>query len=165
MKNPSELVQVARQEREKQRLIKAQAKADEDASDEAAGMPGPDSDGSTPATAKSPTEQAEVPAQTPPDGDEVRQCLEYIVSVCVADDGADGDGGGVAGLGSETLTVEKETDASEVEAEETAANAPEALLPGFELSAKERKKVSFCYDQRCNNVVRLCFERGMHQSR
>lgn len=137
------MTQVARQERDKQRAIKAKAKADEEASGDAAGSPGPESDGSGPATAKSTTEGTGAAAQTPPDGDEVRRCLEYIVSACVADAGADGDGGDVAGLGSEAVAVEEETDAGGIEADETEGNAPEALLPGFELSAKERKKVSY----------------------
>lgn len=137
------LVQVARLERDKQRLIKANAEADEDASDDAAGLPGPESGGGRPATAKSSTEGAGGAAQTPPDGDEVRHCLEYVLSVCIADADAGGKSGGVAGLGSEAVAVEKETDASEIENGEKTENAPETLLPGFELSAKERKKVGY----------------------
>ena len=133
------------------------AKAEEDTRGDAVGTPGPDSDGSTSATAKSSARAAQVAAKTPPDKDEVQQCLEYIVSVCIGDAGADGDGGGVAGLDAEEMAVEKEADASETETEETAANAPEALLPGFELSAKERKKVSCRCDERGNNV-----DQGMH---
>lgn len=148
-------MQVARQERDKQRLIKAMAKADdEDASGDAAASPGPQSDGNRPATEKPPTEGGEGAAHTPRDGDEVRQCLEHIVSVCIADAGADGSSEDVAGLGSEAVAVEMGADASEIATGETAGNKPEALLPGFELSAKERKKVSYRCDHRCNNVVR-----------
>lgn len=139
------MAQVARQEREKQRLMKAKAKAEEEASGDAAGSPGPQSDSSRSAPATSPTEGTEGAAQTPPDGDEIRQCLEYIVSACVADAGAGRYSGGMAGLGPEAVAVEEETDACGVETGETGGTVPEALLPGFELSAKERKKVSYFY--------------------
>lgn len=152
------VAQVARQERDKQRLMQAKARADEGCSGDAAGLPGPEGDGSRPVTAKTSTEgSSRVAAQAPPDGDEVRQCLEYLVSVCIADGDADGDGGGMAGLGSEAVAVEKEADASEIGTGETAGNAAEALLPGFELSAKERKKVRYRRDQRYNNVCPAIF--------
>eukprot|EP00752_Nemacystus_decipiens_P017490 g15681.t1 len=137
---------VARQEREKQRekerLMKAKAKEDEEASGDAAGCPGPESNGSRPPTAKSPKIGAGGDAQTSPDGNEVRQCLEHIVSACAAAAGADGVGEGVAGLGFEAVAVEEETNASAVEHSETEGTAPEALSPGFELPARERKKIA-----------------------
>ncbi len=137
------MVQVARREREKQRLINAaEAKAEEAAAAAdaaAAGAPAPGNGG-----------RSADPAQLSDGGDEVRQCLEHIISVCIAGAGAGagasagverGDGDDTR-LDSGIVSVEEATDASGIRVGREDQYEPEPLLPGFELSANERKKVT-----------------------
>jgi len=82
-------------------------------------------------------------------GDEVRQCLEHIISMCIGGGGSGADasvgaergGGDETGLDSGAVSVEEATDESGIRVGQEDQHAPEALLPGFELSAKERRKV------------------------
>lgn len=126
------LVQVARQERERKRLLEAEAKAEEDADGDAAGVPGNQSESSSKHTATPLMEGGQDAPKTPQDEEnEVRQCLEHILSVCVAAADADGENGHETGVDSGAVAEIQATSKSEVG------------LGDREEHAKEEKEASF----------------------
>ncbi|CAN0051459.1 unnamed protein product [Scytosiphon promiscuus] len=144
----------ARQERERQRLINAQKNAEEDHEVDNTGALAEESPGDKKVGVS--TEGGGVGHRTPQDDeDEVRQCLEHVLSVCVsAAAGAIGAGGGsgdantATEVDSEVAAAKHTTDESDIadlEKEEQAKGAeggPEDMLAGFRLSTKERKKIA-----------------------
>lgn len=124
------LLQVARQERERKRLMEAEAKAEEGAGCDAAGVPGQQSDNSSKHTVTPLMERGQdAPKTLQDEGDEVRQCLEHVLSVCVAAADADGENGHETGVDSGAVVANQATSTSEVglgEREEDAKEHNEA---------------------------------------
>ncbi|CAM9421273.1 unnamed protein product [Hapterophycus canaliculatus] len=147
----------ARQERDRQRLANADkrvGKRNERQEADATGVPVTESSGDKNHSTKLLAEGRGVGRRAPQDGgDEVRQCLEHILSACISA------AAGAVGVGGESesmdATAAPGVDPNLAAAKHTAdecgiaglerhegEDTPEALLPGFRLSTKERKKIA-----------------------
>lgn len=126
--------------------MEAEEEVDENAGGDAAVAPGQQSESSDKDTATLSTEGRQDAPQTPQDeGDEVWQCLEHILSVCVSSAGAGGENGDETGVDYGVV------------AENRATSTSESGLGERQQDVKEHKEASLRCDPRCKTVLLSTF--------